>query len=414
MRGNQIPKLDQRGMALIVAMLALLVLAVIATIPLLAVTTDNQISAHAVRGSRALSTAESGVSEALARLTAGDVPDNGNPRMITQIFLCQPGVVPVLGPDSIALATSQPPGQWLDYSVPTRGPDVLTIQYKTDAAQTAIYRYDLTKQPPIQTGTGAPIYVVTSTGHRGAELRTVVTEVVPKPLLLNLKGAFVSGVPVTLSGNSVICGYNHSADAPVNTGAKGRTGAGGCDEDSTLQHWELGTGDLAGVWCASTISGIGNGLQYGVPALSDNQTGFYAGPWEVLGISQAEFFEWVGPPQANAPASPRGIVYLDNNSTSQDQSGAWSYQGTEGDGFLYVDGDLSLNSNFSYVGLIYIEGDLKINGNAWVLGGIVCRGRTLIKLAKGDFTGLYSYDAIVRSAARYSDRFINLSWRELP
>jgi len=79
-----------------------------------------------------------------------------------------------------------------------------------------------------------------------------------------------------------------------------------------------------------------------------------------------------------------------------------------------VDGDLSLNSNFSYVGLIYIEGDLKINGNAWVLGGVVCRGRTLIKLAKGGFTGLYSYDAIVRSAARYSDRFINLSWRELP
>jgi len=79
-----------------------------------------------------------------------------------------------------------------------------------------------------------------------------------------------------------------------------------------------------------------------------------------------------------------------------------------------VDGDLSLNSNFSYVGLIYIEGDLKINGNAWVLGGVICRGQTQVKLVKGDFTDLYSYDAMLRSAARYSDRFINLSWRELP
>jgi hypothetical protein len=43
--------------------------------------------------------------------------------------------------------------------------------------------------------------------------------------------------------------------------------------------------------------------------------------------------------------------------------------GVDGEGLLYIDGDLNLNSNFSYKGLIYCEGDITVNGNAWVLGG---------------------------------------------
>jgi hypothetical protein len=39
------------------------------------------------------------------------------------------------------------------------------------------------------------------------------------------------------------------------------------------------------------------------------------------------------------------------------------------------DGDLHLNSNFSYKGFIYVEGDIEVNGNAWILGGIVGEGQ---------------------------------------
>src|SRR5439155_785269 len=82
---------------------------------------------------------------------------------------CRPGSVPVPGADSIALATSQPADQWLDYSRATQGPGVLTIQYKTDPAKTTIYRYDPALNPAVQTASGNPIYVVTSTGRKGAD-----------------------------------------------------------------------------------------------------------------------------------------------------------------------------------------------------------------------------------------------------
>jgi hypothetical protein len=85
--------------------------------------------------------------------------------------------------------------------------------------------------------------------------------------------------------------------------------------------------------------------------------------------------------------------------------------GVDGEGLLYIDGDLNLNSNFSYKGLIYVEGDISVNGNAWVLGGIVCRGRTKIKI-NGNFTVLYSGDAITQMLQKYGSQFVTLNWRE--
>jgi len=405
---------DQSGMALVAALLVLLVSTALVSATMLGICSDSRGSGHAMGESQALNSAEAGVAEALERLGAREVPDNGNARMVTQIFLCQPGSVPALGTDSTALATSQPAGQWLNYSTATQGPGVLTVQYKTDPARTTIYRYDPTLHPPIQTVSGNPIYVITSTGRKGTDTRTVVAEVIERPLALNPKAAFVSGVNLDLSGSSVVCGNNHRADTPIGAGTMGRTGFGGCDEDPGNQHWETGSGDMTGVWSSGKISGKGAGQQFGSPALAEHQPGFYSGPWDALGLEQADFFAWVGAPQAVAPQPPTGIIYLDNNSTSQDQSGAWAYQGGDGEGLLYADGDLTLNGNFSFRGMIYVEGDLMINGDAWILGSIICRGHTVIKLANGNLVVLYSHDAITQNIARHAaSQFANLSWREI-
>ena len=137
----------ERGSALVVALLVLLTLSTIATMMLVNISVDTKSSSTAVLESRALNLAEAGVGEALERIRSGDVPDNLDPMMVTQIFLAAPDRVPALGADSTALATSQPAGSWLDYSSPARGPDVLTIRYKTDAARTLIYRYDRVRSP---------------------------------------------------------------------------------------------------------------------------------------------------------------------------------------------------------------------------------------------------------------------------
>jgi hypothetical protein len=76
-----------------------------------------------------------------------------------------------------------------------------------------------------------------------------------------------------------------------------------------------------------------------------------------------------------------------------------------------VDGDLTLNSTFTYRGLVYIEGDLKLNGTAWILGGLVVRGRTDVTM-NGGATVLYSSEAIMIALAKYGSQFVTLSWRE--
>jgi Tfp pilus assembly protein PilX len=141
----------ERGIALVAALLVLLVLSVIAAALMLSLRVETNISGHDQRHSQALSFAEAGIAEATSRIRSGEVPDSLNPRMATQIFLAKPGSVPSLGQDSTALGTAQPAGNWLSYTLAGRGDQVLTVTYKTDDARTQIYRYDLEKNPPIQT-----------------------------------------------------------------------------------------------------------------------------------------------------------------------------------------------------------------------------------------------------------------------
>src|SRR5262252_7181617 len=123
----------ERGIALVMALLVLLVISVIAAALMLSVQVETKISGRDDRRSQALSIAEAGVSEAVSRIRSGEVPDTLNPRMASQIFLVSPGNVPVLGTDSTGLATAQPAGKWLTYTSSVKDDQVLTVTYKTDA-----------------------------------------------------------------------------------------------------------------------------------------------------------------------------------------------------------------------------------------------------------------------------------------
>jgi len=396
----------ERGIALVMALLVLLVISAVCAALMLSVQVETKISGRDERRSQALSLAEAGVAEAIPRIRSGEVPDTLNPRMAAQIFLVRPGNVPVLGGDSIALATAQPAGSWLTYSTPGRGGQALTVTYRTDAARTAIYRYDQAKNPPIQTATGQPIYVVTSTGRKGTDTRTVITEVIQKPFNPEIKAALVADVDIRFSGNTVVCGYNHRIDTPLWYGEFGRDGLNSC------VPYETGEGDLLGAWSSGSIDPGGASEQAGqpVPSLS-NQTGFYTGPWDALGIPQADFSSLAGAPYTAVPANLKGIVTIDNDGVGQNQSGAWGIQATSGEGLLYVDGDLNLTGPFTYKGLVYVEGNLSSTGHIWVLGSVIVRGKSGVKLA-GGANVLYSSEAIRLAVATYAGQFVTLSWRE--
>jgi Tfp pilus assembly protein PilX len=395
----------ERGIALVVALLVLLVISLICAALMMSVQVETKISGRDDRRSQALSLAEAGVSEAISRIRSGEVPDTLNPRMTSQIFLISGGNVPVLGGDSTALATAQPAGNWLTYSTAGRGDQVLTVTYKTDTARARIYRYDQAKNPPVQTTTGQPIFVITSTGRKGSDSRTVVTEVIRKPFIPDIKGAVVADVDVRFGGNNAICGYNHSALVPIWYGQNGRGGLNSC------VPYEIGAGNILGVWSAGTVT-LGGGTQVdGQPPSAGGQVGFYSGPWDALGMPQADFYTMVGAPQALVPATLNGIVYLDNDGVPQNQSGAWGVSSTNGQGLLYVDGDLNITGPFSWKGLIYAEGNLACSGQIWILGSLIARGNAGVKLTGGS-TVLFSTDEIQLALSKFAGQYVTLSWRE--
>jgi hypothetical protein len=102
---------------------------------------------------------------------------------------------------------------------------------------------------------------------------------------------------------------------------------------------------------------------------------------------------------------------VDNDLVMGNSSCPTAFHGVTGEGLLYVDGDLTLNAGFVYTGLIYVNGDLKLNGHAWVLGAMIVKGQTSIKV-NGTATVLYSSDAISQKLSQYSGAFTTLSWRE--
>ena len=396
----------ERGIGLVVALLVLLVMSLLATVLMVSVNVDRKITSHGLRQTSALNAAEAGVGEALARIRSGDIALGGNPRAVAQVFNVAAGSVPVLGTDSTGFATAQPAGDWLPYSTTGNRSDALTVQYKTDANHTVIYRYDPTKSPRIGVYTsGNPIYVVTSTGRVGGDRRRIQTEVIQKPVIVNAKGAVVAQVGIDFSGNADVCGYDHVANTPAGTR---NPQCGPYEKDHALYP------GLPGAWSEGAISPGGSSSQAGNPGRLGGQTGFYSGPWDCFNMTQAEFYSWVGGPVDPPPDPPRGIFYVDDDAIHQNNSGDYAYHGGDGEGLLYVDGSLTINGNFTFRGLIYIEGDLKINGTVWILGGLVVKGTTTVKIANGDCVVLYSGDAISQNISKYGANFINLSWREVP
>lgn len=404
-----IPRPDaERGVALVIALLVLMVISVLATVLMVSVNVDTKITSHGLSMTEALNNAEAGVGEAQARLASGDVDLNSNAHAVAQIFNVAAGSVPVLGTDSAGFATAQPSGAWLAYSTATRGPRALTVQYKTDNARTSIYKYDSSKNPAVGLySSGNPIYVVTSTGTAGTDMRTVRAEIYAKPVTAyqNVPGALTANVGVRTVGTFDVCGLNHRADIPAGTQA----GHGACTPYHTSSD------DKAGIWSTSTIdAGGGASTVTGNPdAVKENMTtgpgtgtnGFFAGPWEVLGMTQAAFFSWLGSPITCTPASPADGNYYVNDVSDIPSSGS---------GFLYIDGDVSFNGGFTWTGVIYVKGDVKkVNGHAWILGALIVEGEVDMKL-NGTADILYSADAISQALSSADGTYLRLSWREIP
>lgn len=403
---------DERGVALLLAIIVLSTLAMIALFLGSMTAVDRRMAGDEVTQAKALHFAEAGVAEALTRISNTEGPKPTVPNAankVVQILLANS--VGTAGPDTTLLATSQPAGQWLPYSSANRGPGALTIEFVTNAARTRICRYDKTLNPPIQVYTGMAVFKITSTGTVGSVSRTIVTQVVRIPRDISPSGALVSRQPITLTGTSMACGFNHRIDTPAGAGFNGRTGGGGCNENpgANPPQWEVSTSGIPGVWSTGPVSLGGSATSYGLPAISPNNLGFNTGPWDLVNMNSASFWTWLGAPQFAMPATPSGITYLDNDGVTLNGSGSWSLN--DGSGILIADGNLDLQG--SWRGIIYAQGNVRLTGSAWVLGAIVSNQNSLLKVT-GDATVLFSKDAIAEYVGTLvkGGSFLTLSWVE--
>lgn len=383
----------ERGVALMLALFVLTTLAMLALFLGSSVTANRRITSDEVTKLKAMRVAEAGVNEALNRIQADLGPDpaavNAASKVVQILLSASPGTA---GPDTTLLATGQPAGAWLPYSTAGKGGSALTIEFKTDAARTKIYKYDKAQNPPLQFTSGSPVYRITSLGTVGGSSRRLVVEVIkPSSSTLDLRGALVTGTEIKYSGSNLTCGYNHRVDTPDHKGVPGRTISGGCNENAGLNQWETGSGDMPGDLVYGKFGMSGSNVHEGVPGVLDYQTGFYAGPWEALGMTQSAFFSWVGAP-VSKPAVPVGVYYVDNDATPQNKSCPVSYTSpVVGSGLLYVDGDLTLSNDFHFRGLVYCEGVLKASNQAWILGSIVGAGKNVVS---GPNVFLFCSDAV--------------------
>jgi Tfp pilus assembly protein PilX len=427
-------------MALVIALLVLLALTVLGSALMLSVNTETRIAGQQLRDNQTLSIAEAGVQEAMLRIRDGDVPDNMNKRQVTLIYETPTGSIPASGQDTMSMSSLQPAGSYLGYSgaakkvaqgstaVNSSAPadlQVLTVRYKTQITpgtppDTEIVRYDDTRNPKFNIVSGSPVFQIIATGTKGTASRSVLAEVTRSKFNILARGAVVSKVAIQFKGNVNVCGHDHVYQTPVGAQPGGGGGYPDCNggyynAPPGPNNWWASTAHgscMPGAWSSSAITKQGSATTIGEPRdTMSSQTGFYSGPWDAVGMNQSDFWAWIGPAQS-APAVPSGIYYLDNNNVKQDQSGSWAFNGGNGDGLLYCDGDLQLNGNFSYKGMIYCEGDLKINGNIWILGGLVVNGKTVVKIANGSAVILYSSDAIQQTLTKYGGNMRMLTWRE--
>lgn len=395
---------DERGMALVLALMVLLVLTVIGAALMANVTTETKISGYKVRDTQALTIAEAGVQEAMLRIRNGEVLDDLNPQNVHLIYNNVAGSLPVSGADTTSLPTLQAAGSYLPYSTANKNKTVLAIRYKKRG--NTILRYDETASPRINTATGNPIWIIESTGRTGAAYRSLYAEVTRSRVNVLARSAVTANVAIEFSGNIKVCGHDHRADTPLYR-----------EPPDCNNSWLAPTAHstcLPGAWSSKNIIRKGAPQVIGEPTNDQQmQNGFYSGPWDALGLLQNEFWPWIGAPVSVEPAVPRGIWYLDNDAIKQNGLGDFAFSGGDGEGFIYVDGDVQINGSFTFRGLIYAEGDIFVNGNLWLLGGLVAKGSKGVKIANGSATILYSNQAISQTISKFGGNIRTIAWREL-
>jgi PilX N-terminal len=422
MKAIGIPRLarDERGNALVIAILLVFAASTIGAMVAMMSATDLKISGNQERGTEAFFAAEAGMAETIHRLAlpyptdvvVGGQTINGSiadmppfdPNYKVYLTLNAAGANPTISGSTMTAGTLQDVnGELIEYSRTSGTDEVLTVEHKWEDVNGDNVRdvgevvlYDPAQVPPENLTVGNPVEIITVTGRAGAGTKRVVqAEVTRLRLVAKTLGAFYSDKSVTASGNSHFCGWNHDPSVPAGT-----------VQNACFAYHEA-EGHLAAITTTGdAVNQQGSTDLDGSPNSTDNDP---ANPWyslaEVLGLTTSETAEILSIADNTSIVSPLdGITYIQGNATINSN--------VVGHGLLYITGNAVINGGFKYWGLIYIEGDCNVTGTPWIVGSMICKQTANFNFNSGNAGILYSQDVITQYVGAAMP-MVTLSWRDM-
>ncbi len=465
--------LSERGAALVIALLVLLVLSFLEVALIVTTTTETKISSTQLRDSQALEVAEAGIEEVITRMAL----DLGNGDYIGDASLpLNKGWVTVVhlnntpndtSGDTVYSKSTQlnnPEEQLLHYSTTdlSDSDDLLIVRHKTGGTNgDSIYFCDLTDRSQYLEAAdhgGFPVDVIEVTGRKGDSERKIVAEVskILLPVSRPADAALYIGDrldykdmpedPTILK----VCGHAHRRSLPL--GPSGDYDPPNCDSTGHKYHadpcvfpWE-GDGDNLYTYSnrdpencdpAGCVVGIKFPKSYWEPTVESVELELYGNPawekvagldtttfpslWQVLGFAtEEEMNNEINWTDINSADDARGMCRVtvpgDFVINSSDSIG-WGVLWVRGNSGNPANLRLSSGANYTFRGLLYVEGYLKFpsyDSELRVLGSTMLRRGAAqpANTNRGKLFFLYSSETIGWYLMEELGLFEILSWRE--
>ncbi|MBI4727498.1 pilus assembly PilX N-terminal domain-containing protein [candidate division TA06 bacterium] len=424
---------NQKGIALVMALMIVLLLSVMAAGLMYTVISEKQINSSRQRNAEALYVTKAGTYEAIGRIGYGY--SVGSETTITEDLNAASGITPnwccyiFLNPTltGIYCKRSMQSGTILPYTVTgttlADTAQALVVTYKTYDAdgngtlgKEEVYYYNnRTRQITLghTGGTPAdayPVFQIIARGRQGTARKTMITELVVTSANSNVKAAIRSYAPIVSSGTVNICAHNHLATTPTglnppncytaraDTGwhTKNKAVHGDLYQHCTVWGDSFATknvnsyctecGCLPGSESNSTIDYHGSSTKSrGNPDDITDSPAPMPTLRDMLGLSVTDYNSITWNSNTN-PVSGFTKVTGDLSIT-----GGFA----DGEGVLYVTGDCKIVGNYNFRGLIYCEGQFTNSGTSWILGAVAAAGGIETKVS-GNTTIMYSREMISR------------------
>lgn len=375
---------EQKGIALVVAMLLLLVLTLIGVSAVSTSTFDILISGRQRASQEAFYATEAGINELMGRFRHGatnEISDPTDPK--TNPTETSP-------PWKILLAKSSGTGAAkIGFGSTTANTtSVASLQTQLDFGVEVTHKLDLANKLIIKSA--APVYTLRSYGF-AADGAIKVIEVELNKISLDPPGALYSERPVDINGSSTYiqgkdqCGGTKDkpgilstlANSPANLSISGNPEILGDDPGSMISFdsktvsvkFNSENLDMRGM-----VDYIKNYADFRYDYTSNQTLTGYSDQWGTPTAVNTN------PPTVITYDGPMKIVYFNMHGNNLKLAG-----GSHGAGILLVDGNLELNGGFTWYGMIIVMGALDYTGGGQknVTGGILTGESATIEVDVG-------------------------------